>query len=279
MRRLALTIGLILLAAPASWAHGQLDVLIAEATEALRSRPHDTAILWKRAELYRAHKEWEPALADFAEIRALAPDDAWLDLAEAEVHLGQGDLEKARAQVARFLRAAPDSHRGHELLARIEMAAGNSAAAAEAYRMAREHHPSPPPSSYLYEADAHEAAGEPARALAAVDSGVEALGNLPALVLRAIDIARRTGLPDEAFARATLLPPSFSNTPAGLALTGDLYRDIDRPFEAAAFYTDALERLYDTKHPDDWNDSDRALAARLERHLSESLAFTHEVSE
>ncbi|NNE08721.1 MAG: tetratricopeptide repeat protein [Gemmatimonadetes bacterium] len=278
MRRLALTIGFVLLA-PLAWGHGQIDVLIADATEALRTRPHDTKILWKRAELYRAHEEWDAAMADFAQIRALAPDDAWLDLAEAEVHFGRGDTEAARAQVARFLRAAPDSDRGYELLARIETASGDPAAAAEAYRGAQGRHASPPPSYYLYEADAHEAAGDPREALAALDRGVERLGELPTLVFRAIDIARRSGRHDEALARAALLPRAFSESPAGLALTGDLYRDLNRVFEAAAYHTDALERLYDTKHPDDWNDSDRALAARLELQLSDSLTFTRKGSE
>lgn len=272
MFRLTFILWTTLFAPSIIWAHGDIDRRIAAVTQALESAPNDTDFLWQRAELYRAHEEWDAALSDFERIRALTPGDVWLDLATAEVHFATRTLDRARVHVGRFTASVPDDYRGYELLARIERADGQFTAAADAYRTAQSLADHPPPAYFLNEANAREAATDPGGALEALDRGLARLGNLPALLLRAIEYARQHRLPERALAHADLLPASYASTPAGLTLRGEIHGELNQPLEAAAYYTDALDRLYSAHHPDDWSASEGALAARLAGYLSQSQA-------
>jgi hypothetical protein len=60
--------------APQAAAHGDLHEQIQAVTARRAEAPASAPLHLKRAELHRAHRQWEAALADYARVAALDPD-------------------------------------------------------------------------------------------------------------------------------------------------------------------------------------------------------------
>ena len=243
----ALGAALLGLTAPALRAHGDLHNQIADLDRRIAAAPNDAALVLRRAELRRIHREWAVADADYASVLALEPrhpEAAWL---RARAALEAGNAATALAQLDRYLAQHPD-HAGARLTrARALAASGRSAEAVADYASAVEKLPQPEPDHFLEWAEAQRAAGLPPGAqLATIARGLRRLGPVPALEGLALEIELGTGRFDDALARLDALVAVAARKEALLFRRGQVLERAGRRDEALGAYQaslDAIERL------------------------------------
>src|SRR5262245_23085946 len=116
-------------AAPAI-AHDGLHEHIEALAPAIANAPGDAALLLKRGDLRRQHREWDAATADLTSAAKLNPALPGLDLALARLAIDRGDDATARPWLDRHLASRPDSALGYTLRAELLEREGRPAAAA-----------------------------------------------------------------------------------------------------------------------------------------------------
>jgi tetratricopeptide (TPR) repeat protein len=89
-------------------AHGDLHEQIAAASGAIARHPHDAALYLARGELYRAHHDTDPALADYATALRLDPTIDAAHLARGRLLMEANRAAEALPDLDRFLTRRPD---------------------------------------------------------------------------------------------------------------------------------------------------------------------------
>ena len=243
----ALVAALLATAPSASRAHGDLHNQIADLDRRIAAAPNDGALVLRRAELHRIHREWAAADADYGRVLALAPrhpEAAWL---RARSALEAGDVATALAQLDRYLVRHPE-HPGARLTrARALIASARATEAVGDFAAAVEKLPQAEPDHYLEWADAQRAAGMPADAqLATIERGLRRLGPVPALEALALEIELGTGRIDDALARLDRQAATAARKEALLFRRGQILERAGRRDEAFVAYRaslDAIDRL------------------------------------
>src|SRR5262245_26443848 len=186
--RIVFAVGL--LAPLLALAHGDLHDQIAAVTEEIAREPNNAMLYLKRAELHRAHTEWDAAQADYSQVARFEPDFAALDFYRGRMLLEAGRTKPARLYLDRFLEKQPAHSEARIVRARVLMKLGECEAAANDFTCAITRLPEPKPDYYLERAQAWLSAGDAHvdDALRGLDEGIRKLGPLAALRLRAIDI-------------------------------------------------------------------------------------------
>jgi len=108
---------------------GEYDPAIKVSSEALRLNPrHVGALYWRGFSQYQTGA-FAAALADFQQAETLAPKASLFPSWEAFALIGTGDTAKAKEAIARSLAAEPDNVGALHARARLNLAAGDIAAA------------------------------------------------------------------------------------------------------------------------------------------------------
>jgi tetratricopeptide (TPR) repeat protein len=246
----ALAAALLGLTAPALRAHGDLHNQIADLDQRIAATPNDAALVLRRAELHRIHREWAAADGDYARVLALEPrhpEAAWL---RARGALEAGNAATALAQLDRYLAEHPD-HAGARLTrARALMASARAPEAVADYATAVEKLPQPEPDHFLEWVEAQRAAGlPPGTQLATIDRGLRRLGPVPALEALGLEIELGTGRFDAALARLDRQVAVAARKEALLFRRAQVLERAGRRDEALGAYRaslDAIERLPET---------------------------------
>ena len=126
-------------------AHGPLQEQIAKVTEQIKQNPNDASLYLKRGELYRHHRDWSKALADYNFTGKLAPERVEVDFARGRMMLEAGWYEKAKAPLDRFLALYPKHPEALITRARVLVKLGENLAAAKDYTNAISHLDPPRP--------------------------------------------------------------------------------------------------------------------------------------
>ena len=240
----ALAAALLGLTSPALRAHGDLHNQIADLDRRIVAAPNDAALVLRRAELRRIHREWAAADVDYARVLALEPrhpEAAWL---RARAALEAGNAAAALAQRERYLAQHPD-HPGARLTrARALVASARSPEAVADFALAVEKLPQPEPDHFLEWAEAQRAAGlPPAAQLATIDRGLRRLGPVPALEALALEIEIGTGRFDDALARLDRQAAAAARKEALLFRRGQVLERAGRRDEALGAYRASLEAI------------------------------------
>ena len=160
----------------------------------------------RRGELLRLHGEnhpdeaarfWARAEEDFAKGLALEPGLRAIHLALGRLRLAAGRPADALAPLERFLRDEPDHGEARLYLARALAGAGRREDAATAYARADV----AAPDVYLERAELLVAMGRRDDALRVLEDGLERLGALVVLDLKALEIETALGRQEAALAR------------------------------------------------------------------------------
>ncbi|MEP6703030.1 MAG: tetratricopeptide repeat protein [Betaproteobacteria bacterium] len=172
---------LVIIACPA-FAHGDLHGQIVEMDRQIAAQPTNTALLLRRAELHRIHREFVAADSDFAAVLALDskhPDALWM---RARGMLEAGNPGAALPELDRYLAQNPDHATARLTRARTLAALGRYPQAAADFTLALERLPEPTPDHYLELVNAQRSAGASAAAqLASIGKGISRLGSVPSL--------------------------------------------------------------------------------------------------
>jgi tetratricopeptide (TPR) repeat protein len=187
-RLLALGGLLLLLQTGSVLGHGGYHERIAYLTSAVENNPSDPLLHFELANLHAQHGDLQLSLQSLDRVDALAPGKFLTDLLRGEAWLVAGEFTKAKEALDRQLVSHPECARAWLLRARAERQLGQDAASLADYREALKRTASPDPDLIQEVADAlatRDCQKEAAQVLA---TGIEKLGKIPSLVLRALDL-------------------------------------------------------------------------------------------
>jgi tetratricopeptide (TPR) repeat protein len=255
----AATLALVLALLPCpAWAHGDLDLQVAELTQRIL----------RRGELRRQHAELELALTDFAQARKLDRKLADVDFAEGRTLLDADRLAEARSALDRFLATQPDHPIGLWYRAQCLVRLDQRALADADFQRCFEVAPNPTPELVIARAANLEKSGDAAKALSVIEAGMERLGQISSLQLNAAEMEVRLGRTEAAIARMDRLIAEAARREALLFHKGQLLEEAGDPVAARASYLaaqTALETLPPTTRKTITN---RALTEKIEKAMA-----------
>ena len=231
--------------APPAGAHGDLHEQIQAVTARIAEAPASAPLHFKRAELHRAHRQWDAALADYARAAALDPDLVAVDLGRGLLFLETEAPRSAREALDRFLARHPAHAEARAARARALVRLGEAEAAAADLTAAIAASPRPRPEYFTERARVVAAGGEPriGEALRGLDEGIARLGPLVTLQLLAIELELRRHARDAALARVDMLAAASPRKETWLLRRGEILEQAGRLREARAAYAAALEAI------------------------------------
>jgi len=246
MIRLSCIIFAVGLVAPLlAHAHGDLHDQIASVTGQIRQDPQNAMLFLKRAELFRVHGEWDAAQADYDRVTQFASDFAAIDFFRGRMLLEAGRPEPARKSLDHFLEKQPNHAEALIARARVLVKLGDGEGAANDFTRAISRLPEPKPDYYLERAQALAGAGNSHvdDALRGLDEGIQKLGPLIALRVRAVDLELSRKNFDGALARLEQIIAQSPRRETWLARKGDILEQAGRTGEARAAYAAALNAI------------------------------------
>lgn len=189
---LALGALLLLLQAGSALGHGGYHERIEFLAKALAKTPSDPALRFELANLHGLHGDLKLALQNLDRVDALAPGKFPTDLLRGQAFLVAHAFGKAKEAFDRQLVSHPETTRAWLLRARAERELGQHPASLADYQEALKRTSSPEPDLIEEVASALAANCKKKEAIEVLDGGMEKLGKIPSLVLRAVDLEIET---------------------------------------------------------------------------------------
>src|SRR5215207_2768651 len=106
-------------AAPKAVAHDGIHEQLAELSRQIRAKAGDASLYLRRGELYRIHRDWAAAAADFERARRLDPNLRAVDLARGRLLADVGNFDEAERCLDRYIAAEPESSEALLVRARL----------------------------------------------------------------------------------------------------------------------------------------------------------------
>lgn len=246
--RLVPALGLALMLAGPSGAHGSFHGRLARLDQQLERAPTDADLWLERASIHREHGDFAAALEDLEHAAALDPGRPELDYHRGRTLLAAGQAAAAESALTRLLTQRPGHAAGCALRARARAQLGRWLASAADWACAIEAQPAAPPDHFLARARALVMAGEAhlGAALEGLEAGMERFGEVTPLALQAAEIEVRLGRTDAALARIDRLASHSGRKESWHARRGRILESAGRPRDALAAFEQArtaLERL------------------------------------
>jgi len=229
--------------APAAWAHLGVEELRGAVERDVAADPESPDKLLELVALHRVAGEWDAALATLEHAAQHGADGDVVEATRGQIYLEAGWPRMAMVSFDRVLQRRPENAavrfgRAHAL---VKLEKWDEAAAdfATAFAAARQ----PRPEDAFAWRDALLAGGRPALALAALDTAMTRLGDVPSLQLAAIDLARSLGREEDALRRVDSLLARQPKNAAWLARRGEILAALQRDAESRAAFAAALELI------------------------------------
>ena len=182
-------VGLLLLVHPSSTlAHGGYNDLIDAQTRKVEQNPSDVGLRFELANLHGLHGDLALALKDLDRVDALARGKFLTDFLRGQAYFVARDFARAKDALERQLLSHPESAHAWLLKARAERELGQHETSLADYREALKRTESPEPDIVQEVAGALAARGNKEEAAQVLAAGIERLGKIPSLMLRALDL-------------------------------------------------------------------------------------------
>ena len=241
-KRLILLIGICFVLLPSLvYAHEGLHEQIAAITAKIKRDPKNASLYLQRGELYRLHRDWSRAAADYLRAERLQPGLKVVELARGKMLFESGKLQRAKLTLDRFLTQQPAHYEGLLTRARVLAKLGARSDAAKDFTHALTMSSTPEPELYLERANV--LAGDEQRineALRGLDEGIDKLGPLVTLQVAAIDLELRSKNYDRALTRLDQIAAQSERKEAWLVRRGEILKLAGRDEEARAAFNAAL---------------------------------------
>jgi len=243
-----LTLGfLLLMGAGPLQAHGPLHEQIQRLSQELESHPDRRDLLIERGTLYRVHELHSEALLDWERAALLDPTDATNDFRLGLAALGLRRTNAALERLERFAARSPESVPAQLAAAEACRMSGRPGDAVRHGTLAIGAAAEPRPEWFLDRAHSAGLAGlPPLEILSGLDEGIERLGPLPALQLKAVEIEVGRGAIDEALRRLSATAERADRKERWLLRRAEVLAGAGRTDEARTEFLaarSALERL------------------------------------
>jgi tetratricopeptide (TPR) repeat protein len=236
--------------APTASAHPEPGEQIEALTFALERHPQDPQLWSERAGEYLNDGDPASALRDLDRAAALAPWRPELPLLRGRALLLLDRPADAERQLGLAMERDPASEEAHILRGRARVRLGRPRDAASDFERGIQLSARPTPDQFLEwaRALASPRVARPEEALRALDRGLVAVGESPALVEEAVRIECARGAYEAALDRIERHPAAWGSSPARRARRGDVLRAAGRELEAQAEYSAALAELEAGSH-------------------------------
>lgn len=222
-------------------AHEGVDEHIVAITAKIKRDPKNASLYLQRGELYRLHRNWTRAAADYDRASRLQPTLTIVDLARGVMLFESGRSQRAKLVLDRFLRQQPAHVEGLITRARVLAKLRLRLEAAHDFTRAMTLSQRPEPELYLERAQV--LAGDKRyvpEALRGLDEGIKQLGPLVTLELAAIDIELRRKNYDAALTRLDLITAQSERKEMWLVRRGEILKAAGRNEEAHVAFNAAL---------------------------------------
>jgi predicted Zn-dependent protease len=228
-------------------AHPGIDEQIADLDKRIAAAPNDATLYLRRGELYRIHREWDRAQADYEHALKLDPELIVVQQTLGRMLLESDRAEQAVAPLTAYLAKRPGDTKTLALLGRTYMQLGRHLAAAEAYTktLASIKDGKPRPEYYLERARALVAADRkniPA-AIKGLDEGLRVLDYPVTLQLYAIELEIDILSYDDALKRLEQIASRSARQETWLVRRGEILEKAGRPEDAREAYQKTLDAI------------------------------------
>jgi len=238
MRRLVLTLAFV--AAGSLSAHPDIEEAVSRLNDAIAATPGHAALYLERGQLYAQHDDTVSAEANFLRAAELSPQLPGLAKARGALALVTGEFAEARNFLDAALKENPPDAEALVLRGRTLASLKFRAAALADFNTALERLVQPSPEIYLARA---ALLSDPAEAIHSLDEGLERIGAVPSLLLRALALEESSGQIDAAARRIDQISALTERSEGWLKRKGDLLSRAGHKAEARTAYTSALDAL------------------------------------
>jgi len=215
--------------------HEQIDAVTAK----IKRDPKNAVLYLQRGELYRLHREWARAAADYDRASRLQPTLTIVDLGRGKMLLESRRFRQAKIVLDRFLREQPRHVEGLVTRGRALARIGARLDAVNDFTEALASAPEPE----LYLERARVLAGDERHiheALLGLDEGIKQLGPLVTLELAAIELELRASNYDAALTRLDVITAQSERKETWLVRRGEILKASGRHEEARKAFSAAL---------------------------------------
>ena len=220
-------------------AHEGLHEQIVAITARIKRDPKNAALYLQRGELYRLHRDWTRAAADYDRASRIQPGLAIVDLGRGKMLLESRRFQQAKFVLDRFLRHQPRHVDGLISRGRVLAKIRSRLEAAKDFTDALALAPEPE----LYLERAQVLAGDERyiqEALRGLDEGIKQLGPLVTLELAALDLELRGNNYDAALTRLDVITAQSERKETWLVRRGEILKAAGRNDEARKAFSAAI---------------------------------------
>jgi tetratricopeptide (TPR) repeat protein len=246
--------------------HGAHDERVNECLEALKTSSNDPVIRHRLAMAYVHHGDWELALIELDKL-----DDSFTDarLTRAQALILGSRHEQARMLLDAILNHAPENPQALLERARVFTALKKPAESLADYRLALNLTAGPDPAFCLEMADVLTTQNQIDEALAVIQKGLTAGGEVPTLLLRALEIETTAGKFDGALSRIAILEKQAPRPEPWMARRAEILAQAGRREASRAAWAALKEHISSLPNLQRGTPEMAALAAKSEKFLKE----------
>lgn len=230
------------LVAAVACGHEGTHTLVDRKSREIQDDPGNARLLFERAELFRDHRDWDDALADYLRAERLDPTLDEVLLGKGRLYLAAGWYQAAAFTLEGYLVRQPADSKGHRYHAEALTRSGRLSDGVAAYTRAIRDAGRFDADLYLERAAAQRGMGRDQydAALRGLDDGMARAGHpAVALQLAAIEIELELGRFDEALLRLESLADASPRKEQWLERRGAILKLAGRDKEARQAYADA----------------------------------------
>lgn len=182
-------------------AHGTYHELVSVASQKIAEQPQRAELYVERGRLHLEHQDWQSTLIDLERADRLAPESHLTEILRAQACALAGLWDAAKSELDRFLNLQPN-HPGALLQrARVLNQLGDKEASVRDYRRSLEFTSNAEPDLYQEVSNAFEKIGAAEESVRVLDQALARFGNVPAMILQAVELEMSHGRIDSALKR------------------------------------------------------------------------------
>ena len=227
-----------------AYAHEGLHEQIAAVTAKIKRNPKNAVLYLQRGELYRLHRDWMRAAADYDRAERLQPSLKTIDLARGKLFFEANKFRRAKYMLDRFLSSQPEHYEGVVTRARVLAKLGERSDAARDFTHALSMSSESEPELYVERAKVlAEDEQHISEALQGLDEGINRLGPLVTLQLTAIDLELRRKDYNAALTRLDQITAQSERKEIWLVKRGEILTFAGKDDDARKAFTAALSAI------------------------------------
>lgn len=253
-------------------AHEDLLLRVKGVTEQMSTNGITAELLLLRAELYRAHQDWDLALKDYDAAAPGLTNSPAVDFGRAQALAGGGKLSKARKAFDELLDRNPNNAAALLGRARVLAQLDHLAPAIADYTRAFTNLTNPRPEDYLERARLQAAESGAESAVKGLDEGLARMGWTVTLQRTALDYELERGNTDGALARLESILTRSNRKESWLTLRAEILQTAGRTQDAREAFQAALKAIIDLPPRLATSENTVKLRARIEAALA-SIRF------